>query len=104
MDALITMLAPVCYMLLIGVDPNTILVPVGSAVVAASFAFSSSAQAFTTCLVFVLVQRPYDKDDMVRGTEGTMRRVPCGDVETCGVYRLRSALMEARTVWTRSRS
>ena len=66
-DTLLAISAPFLFMLLLGVNPVTVLVPVGSSLLAASFMFAPSAQAFIQCLTFVLVQHPFDKDDVVRG-------------------------------------
>lgn len=57
---------PVAFLLLMQVDPVSVFVPVGSSLLAASFVFAPSVQNFVTCLIFVLIQHPYDVGDVVR--------------------------------------
>ena len=64
---------PIAMLVLMGVDPIQILVPALSTIVALSFVFAPSLQQFVTCLVFVLVQHPFDVGDVVR------------DYDLCGV-------------------
>lgn len=57
--------SPILFLLLIGVNPVSVFVPVGSILLAASFVFAPTVQHFMTCLVFVLLQNPYDVGDVV---------------------------------------
>ena len=59
--------SPIIFLLLIGVNPVSVFVPVGSILLAASFVFAPTVQSFMTCLVFVLLQHPYDVGDVVCG-------------------------------------
>ena len=56
---------PIGFLLLMHVDPVSILVPVMSGFVALSFVFAPSMQQFVTCLVFVLILHPFDVGDVV---------------------------------------
>lgn len=65
-DVLLFCAAPVVFLLLLHVDPVSVLVPLGSGLVAASFVFAPTVQSFVVSLVFVLIQHPFDIGDIVR--------------------------------------
>lgn len=65
-DVTLAAMLPIAMLALMGVDPVQILVPALSTIVALSFVFAPSLQQFVTCLVFVLVQHPFDVGDVVR--------------------------------------
>lgn len=84
-DVILVLATPVVFLLLMGMDPVSVFVPVGSSLLAASFVFAPSVQSFVSCMLFVLVQHPFDVGDVVR------------NVTLCG---LRASVQPCRTRWT----
>ena len=96
-DIFLGVTAPIIFILLMGANPVSVFVPVGSTLLAASFVFARSMQDLMTCVVFVLMQHPYDVGDVVR----VWSRVPG---PSCAGSLSRHCAVCCRWWWTRLRT